>query len=112
MVGEVSSVRCIRCPFLHHSERVRASLVTDVALAVSEFGMRVCGSASGVGWERKLQIICKLICDLQDPVLAMCPRSSGKVVKESVVGHMNDDSLLLHAGSWMLCCVQKHIRAS
>ena len=111
MVGEVSSVRCIRCPFLHHSERVRASLVTDVALAVSEFGMRVCGSASGVGWERKLQIICKLICDLQDPVLAMCPRSS-ELVKESVVGHMNDDSLLLHAGSWMLCCVQKHIKAS
>ena len=49
MVGEVSSVRCVRCPFLHHSERARPRLVTDVALAFSEFSMSVCGAASG-GW--------------------------------------------------------------
>ena len=42
-------MRCIRCPFLHHSERARPRLVTDVALALSEFSMRVCGAASG-GW--------------------------------------------------------------
>ncbi|CAE7027843.1 EMB2654 [Symbiodinium sp. CCMP2592] len=43
-----------------------------------------------VGWGWKLQNISTLICDLQDPVLTMCPRSSGKAVKESMGEHIND----------------------